>query len=136
MQDTGRAPLGLWFGAVDGDADIFIDGEKVGEQKLHSSSMWCQGFFIPLPKGLSPGEHRIVVRVFKAKFNAGIWKEISMVDMSVPISSDLRTAGERFVEVGHRAKLSHLTESYGPAYTQTEKAYYPKVEFFLTHGRR
>ena len=137
MPDTGHAPLGLWLGAVDGVADIFIDGEKIGEQKLHSSSMWCQGFFVPLPQGLlSRGTHRIVVRVFKENFGAGIWKNISIVDMSEPISNDLRTAGERFIEVGRWAKLSHLTESYGAAYTQTTKAYYPKVEFFLTHGRR
>ena len=90
-----------------------------------------------LPQGLlSRGTHRIVVRVFKENFGAGIWKNISIVDMSEPISNDLRTAGERFIEVGRWAKLSHLTESYGAAYTQTTKAYYPKVEFFLTHGRR
>ena len=31
------------------------------------------------------------------------------------------------------ADLSVITESYTPRYTQTEKMYYPKVEFFLTH---
>jgi len=134
MPETRGTPLALWFGAIDGDADIYIDGEKVGEQKIPAMHMWQHGFFIPLPKGLSHGNHRLVVRVFKKRYNAGIWKPVSIVDMSAPISDDLRTAGERFIDVGRKADLAVLSESYGPKYTQTEKMYYPKTRFFLTHG--
>ena len=125
----------IWFGAVDGDADIYLDGEKIGEQKLPATSMWQHGFFIPIEKGLAPGRHTLVVRVFKDHANAGIWKPISLIDMSVPISDDLRTAGERFVTTAKAADLSFISESYGGRYTQTEKMYYPKVKFFLTHGQ-
>ena len=55
--------------------------------------------------------------------------------MSAHISDDLRTAGERFLKIARAADLAFLSESYGGRYTQTKKMYYPKVEFFLTHGR-
>ncbi len=135
LPDTNGAPLALWFGSIDGDADIFIDGEKVAEQKLGASVMWCHGFFRPLPNGLSPGEHTIAIRVFKKNYNAGIWREISIIDMSQPISPELRTAGERFLKVARAADLAFLSESYGGKYTQTDKVYYPKIEFFLKHGQ-
>ncbi len=134
LPDRKDAPLALWFGAIDGDADIFIDGVKVGEQKLPATSMWQHGFFIPLPGNLAPGEHRIAVRVFKSHHAAGIWKEVSIIDMSTPISRDLRTAGERFLEVARAVDLSFISESYGGKYTQTEKMYFPKVRYFLRHG--
>ena len=133
--DTQGAPLSLWFGSIDGDADIFVDGEKIGEQKLSASSMWCLGFYIPLPEGLAPGEHTIAIRVFKPNYNAGIWRAISLIDMSVPLSPTLRTAGERFLETARAADLAMISESYGGRYTQTKKAYYPMVEHFLTHGK-
>jgi hypothetical protein len=135
MSETNGVPLALWFGAVDGDADIFLDGEKIGEQKLPPTSMWQHGFYIPIKAALTPGAHRLVIRVYKSNFNAGIWKPISIIDMSVPIPDDLRTIGERFITVARAADLSVLSESYGPRYTQTEKMYYPKVKFFLQHGR-
>ncbi len=134
MVQTNGAPLALWFDAIDGDADIFLDGVKIGEQKLPATSMWQHGFFIPLLDGLAPGAHRLCVRVFKPNYNAGMWKGVSIVDMSVPISQELRTAGERFIDVARAADLTFLSESYGGRYTQTEKMYYPKIEFFLRHG--
>jgi hypothetical protein len=53
----------------------------------------------------------------------------------VPIGDDLRTAGERFIQVATAVDLQFLSESYGGRYTQTKKMYYPKVRYFLTHGR-
>ena len=134
LPETKGAPLALWFGAIDGTADIFIDGEKVGEQTISAMHTWQHGFFIPLPEGLARGNHRLVIRVFKENYNAGIWKPITIVDMSVPISKDLRTAGERFIPVAQAADLKVLSESYGSGYIQTERIYYPKIRFFLTHG--
>ena len=134
MPSVNDAPLALWFGAIDGDADVFLDGQKVGEQKLPATSMWQHDFFVPLDDGLSPGKHRLIVRVFKPNFAAGIWKPVAIIDMSVPIPPDLRTAGERFITVGRAADLAFISESYGGRYTQTEKMYYSKIEFFLQHG--
>jgi hypothetical protein len=134
MPRRKSAQSALWFGAIDGDADIFLDGEKVGEQKLPATSMWQHGFFIPLGSGPGPGEHTLVIRVFKPNYASGIWKEISLIDMSVPIPDDLRTVGERFIKVARAADLTFLSESYGGPHTQTKKMYYPKIEFFLKHG--
>jgi len=126
----------LWFGAIDGDADIYLDGEKIGEQKLPATSMWQHGFYIPLKERLVPGSrHKMVIRVFKDHANAGIWKPIAMIDMAVPISDELRTAGGRFLKTARAANLTMISESYGGHRTQTDKMYYPKVEFFLTHGQ-
>ena len=131
--DIEAGPLALWFGAIDGTVDVFCDGEKIGQQNLPPTSMWQHGFYIPLGKHVTPGKHTLVLRVFKSNFKAGIWKEVSIMDMSVPISDDLRTAGERFVTVARAADLTVLSESYGGHYVQTEKMYYPKVAYFLKH---
>ena len=118
---TEAGPLALWFGAIDGTVDVFFDGEKIGQQNLPPTSMWQHGFYIPLGKHVTPGKHTLVLRVFKSNFKPGIWKEVSIMDMSVPISDDLRTAGERFVTVARAAELTVLSESYGGHYVQNRK---------------
>ena len=133
MPDTRGAPLACYFGSIDGAADIFIDGEKIGEQKLSAQGMWNQGFYLPVDDGLAPGRHTMVIRVSKGYANAGIWRRISIVDMSVPISDELRSAGERFIEVARAGRLSQLGENYDRPFVQTEMIYYPKVRFFLRH---
>ena len=55
--------------------------------------------------------------------------------MSAPISPELRTAGERFIEVARKAKLTYVSECYGDPTAQVEKMLYPKIEFFLRHAR-
>ena len=134
LPDRNSAPLAIWFGAIDGDADIFLDGIRIGEQKLPATSMWQHGFFIPLPRTLAPGSHQITVRVYKSHHAAGIWKEVAIIDMSTPLPAALRTAGQRFLDTAQAADLSFISESYGGKYTQTEKMYYPKVRYFLRHG--
>ena len=54
--------------------------------------------------------------------------------MSVPISDELRTAGERFIKVARAAGLLRWSETYAqPLGIQMEDFLYPKIEFFLTH---
>jgi hypothetical protein len=70
----------LLFGAVDGTADLFLDGKKFGEQKISPAVMWDKPFVIPLPTGLDPAaQHCLVVRVEKKSHAAGIWKPVSIV---------------------------------------------------------
>ena len=70
----------LFFGAVDGYADIFLDGVKIGEQKEPPGVMWDQPFTIPLPADFAPHEtHRLVVRVEKDSHAAGIWRPVRIV---------------------------------------------------------
>ncbi len=83
ITDTGGAPVMILFGSVDGICDVFIDGEKVGEQKLPPEIMWNKPFHIPVSAGLSPGKHTMVVRVekeIKSDTNAGIWGPVQIVD--------------------------------------------------------
>ena len=134
LPDTGSAPLAFFFAAVDGFTDIFLDGEKIGEQKLSAQAMWNQGFFIPLDDGLASGRHTLMLRVTKNYANAGMWRRVSIVDISTPVSDDLRTAGKRFIEVARSASLAQVGENYDKPYVQTEMNHYPTIRFFLRHG--
>ena len=72
--------LVLHFGAVDGVADIFLDGVRIGEQHVSPSVMWDRPFTIPLPADLDPAApHYLVMRVSKQDFAAGIWKPVSIL---------------------------------------------------------
>lgn len=132
LPDAGGAPLALFFEAIDGFADIFLDGVKIGEQKLGAWEMWRQGFFRSLPRDVAPGRHTLIVRVEKPFLNAGIWMPIHVVDMSVPLSPELRRTARRFLDVARASKLAEVGEKAGPI----EENYYPKIEFLLTHGER
>jgi len=78
----GGTPLpALHFGAVDGYADIFLDGVKIGEQKKSPGQMWNRPFLTHLPENAfaREGKHRLVVRVEKRSHAAGIWKQVRIV---------------------------------------------------------
>ncbi len=137
MPDMGDVPVALWFGAIDGRSDFFLDGVKVAEQKLPPTALMRHrhGYFIPLKSAPAAGAHTLVIRVVKPNYSAGIWQPVSMIDMSVPISDEMRHVGNRFLETGRASKLTHISYSYAGPDVQTHKFYYPKVEFFLTHGR-
>jgi hypothetical protein len=137
MPDTRGAPLALSCGAVDGDCEVFIDGMKIGERRgLPLDLVWQQHFFVPMDGGLSAGKHVIMLRVVKPDYNAGIWKPISIVDLSTPIAPELRSAGERFIEVSRAVGMTHISESYAaPWGIQMEKVFYPTIETFLRHRR-
>ena len=131
LPEAAGAPLAFHFGAIDGFADIFIDGVKVAEQKLGAWAMWRRAFFRSIPSDLAPGRHTMVIRVEKRNFNAGIWMPISIIDMSVDLPPQIRAVGERFLQVARASKLKEIGEGAGPI----EKNYYPKIEYLLTHGR-
>ena len=82
LPETGGAPLALLFTAVDGLCDVFVDGEKVGEQKDAADDMWEMPFHVSLDKGLAPGKHRLVVRVEKDCWAAGIWRPVAIAEKS------------------------------------------------------
>ena len=66
---------------MDGYADVYLDGVKIGEQKKPPSMMWKNPFAVPLAAdGLArDGKHRLVVRVKKEQATAGIWKPVHIV---------------------------------------------------------
>jgi hypothetical protein len=83
IPEAGDAPLAIAFGAVDGYCDVFVDGSKVGEQKLAPEIMWNRPFHLPLEKRLSAGTHTLVIRVEKkcgTDSNAGIYLPVWVVE--------------------------------------------------------
>lgn len=75
-QSLGALPA-LTFGAVDGDADIFLNGVKIGRQTLPPEIMWNREFSIPLPADFDPAApQRLTVRVRKDRAAAGIWQPV------------------------------------------------------------
>lgn len=82
LPETGRAPLLILFGAVDGICDIFIDSQTVGEQKAPPEEMWNRPFAVPLDKGLAAGRHTMVIRVKKDATHAGIHMPVCIVEKS------------------------------------------------------
>lgn len=75
-----RNKLALYFGAIDGTADVFLDDRWIGEQKRDVGMMWDKAVAIPLPADFDVAiPHRLTVRVQKDNFAAGIWKPVSVV---------------------------------------------------------
>ena len=126
-QDSPAEPLQFYFGAVDGRCDIYLDGERIAEQKEPPQMMWDKPFFRPIYGRLESGKHRLVIRVEKKNFAAGIWKPISIVDMAEEVPERVRVAGHRFIEVTTALKMTHFSEFYGKPGEQFEKEIYPRI---------
>lgn len=124
---TDKKSLSLYFGAIDGICDVYVDGNKIGEQKLDPYIMWNKPFAISLPDSIGPGKHTIVIRVEKHEYSAGIWQLISISDMSAPISPEVREACERFISVGSSIPLRQLSEGG----RGVDVSYYPLIQSFL-----
>ena len=124
-------PLQFYFGAVDGRCDIYLDGQKMAEQKEPPHMMWDKPFFRPIDKPLDSGPHRLVVRVEKKNFAAGIWKPVSIVDMAEQVPERVRIAGERFIEVSTKLEMTHFSEFYGKPREQFEKEIYPRIRTII-----
>lgn len=77
-EDLADDLLAFHFGAVDGIAYIYLDGELIGDQLEAPEKMWELPFAIKC-SALSQGSHRLNVRVEKKMWAAGIWKPVSLV---------------------------------------------------------
>jgi cyclomaltodextrinase len=73
VKDTSE-PLSLFFGGVDDDAEIWINGVKVG-----SHAGYGESFSVPAGKALRIGVNEIVVRVVDYGGPGGIFKPIALV---------------------------------------------------------
>ena len=121
MPETGSAPLVILFGAVDGYCDVFIDGKKIGEQKVPPGVAWRAPFHIPLDGGLSAGMHKMVIRVEKKcerQSNAGIHLPIWIVKPD----SDIPAVDETSLLNGRHANLrAYIRFSYDGGLTWPEE---------------
>lgn len=74
--------LVLFFGAVDGDAEVFINGQKVGEHLLGKDGYgWDKPFGIDVSNALKTGQNTIAVKVTKTNNMGGIHKGVSLLMM-------------------------------------------------------
>lgn len=73
--------LALLFGAIDGFAQVFLDGVRIAEEKVGPRVMSHRPFFVPLPGTVRPGQTcDLVVRVAKEAGEAGVWKPVCLVE--------------------------------------------------------
>jgi beta-galactosidase/beta-glucuronidase len=81
QKEQGKKYL-LFFGAVDGDAAVFVNGEKVGEHLLGPGyANYDKEFMIDITQVLKSGDNTIVVKVTKDFAIGGITKGVSLVQM-------------------------------------------------------
>ena len=84
-QLPGDQLLILFFGAVDGDAEVYFNGQKVGEHRLAKDGTgWDQPFGIDVTSALKPGQNTIAVRVVKTSNMGGIYKGVTLLQMEDP----------------------------------------------------
>jgi hypothetical protein len=71
-------PVWLVFHGVDGAAKVWLDGQLAGEQ-LNVGSMWFKPWALDVSALAKPGQTaRLVMRVAKDLFDAGIWKPVEI----------------------------------------------------------
>jgi glycosidase len=70
--DTSQS-LALFFSGVDDDADVWLDGQKVGSHVGYS-----EPFHLDLPPGLKPGVKELIVRVSDHGGPGGIYKPVHL----------------------------------------------------------
>ena len=72
----------LYFGAVDGDATVFLDGRNIGQHLLRPDmSGWNEPFQIDVTDLLKPGKPCcLAVRVRKTTCLAGIYRGVKILD--------------------------------------------------------
>ena len=71
----------LFFGGVDGDAVIYLNGEKIGEHLLGPNYKgWDEPFVIDISKTMKPGKNTVAVQVTKDAPNlaGGIYNGVSL----------------------------------------------------------
>ncbi|MEI6420930.1 MAG: DUF4838 domain-containing protein, partial [Lentisphaerota bacterium] len=72
----------LYFGAVDGDATVFVNGKKVGEHLLpENGDGWDKPFFFDITDLLQTGKPNLIaVRVKDTVGMSGIFKGVKLLD--------------------------------------------------------
>jgi glycosidase len=73
LEDSTK-PLVVFFGGVDDDADIWLDGEKIGSHVGYS-----EPFYVEIPPHLKPGKKELVVRVHDNSGPGGIYKPVTII---------------------------------------------------------
>lgn len=70
----GEIPMAMFFGGVDDDADVWVNGTKVGSHVGYS-----EAFSFDITPALRQGKNTVVVRVFDSSGPGGIYKPVVVV---------------------------------------------------------
>lgn len=78
----GSQRIVLYFGAVDGDSTVFVNGRKVGEHILSSDGVgWDKPFYFDITDYLENGKPNLMaVRVHKGVAMSGIFKGVKILN--------------------------------------------------------
>ena len=76
IEDLSK-PLALFFGGVDDDAEVWVNGKSIGTHIGYS-----EPFFLELSDAVRPGENELVVRVNDYSGPGGIYKPISILPVA------------------------------------------------------
>ncbi len=78
------APTGkvlLYFGAVDGDAVVYVNGQKVGQHLLTDKGVgWDEPFSLDVTQSIKTGQNTIAVQVTKNDHASGIYNGVALLD--------------------------------------------------------
>ena len=143
MPEAG-APLALHFHAMNGSWEVYVDGKQVASQMPSGLGYYHEVPYVPLPEGLAPGRHTLIVRV---RDGSGFYKllqhenpdfttadPVTIVDMSKPLSPELRAAAEGFLSASREVGLIRVFYGYSNPEPYLEQLLRPKIGFLLTHG--
>ncbi len=101
-QFEGR-PVHLFFGAVDGDARVYVNGKQAGSHILGEGGKgWDEAFSVDITEHLRYGEENLIaVSVYDDAAYGGIWKAVRLLSprpdavtqgkVRVPVQSDSQT---------------------------------------------
>ncbi|HTL30970.1 MAG TPA: hypothetical protein VL282_17195, partial [Tepidisphaeraceae bacterium] len=68
----------LAFGAVDEDAQVWLNGKKIGAHELGELG-WDEVFEFDVTPLLHAGDNEVAVRVFDRTGPGGIWKSVKLL---------------------------------------------------------
>ncbi|MFA6568962.1 MAG: sugar-binding domain-containing protein, partial [Victivallales bacterium] len=74
----------IHFGAVDGDACVFVNGRKVGERNLgFGGREWDSPLYFEITEDLAVGKQNVIaVRVKKNEYKSGIYKGVKIIHIN------------------------------------------------------
>ena len=77
---TGTGQLWLLFGAIDGDAWFWLNGKPAGKTTASPGVAWDKPFGLEITEPAKRGAvNRLIVKVKKDRFAAGIWKRVKLI---------------------------------------------------------
>lgn len=88
-----RKHLWLFFGAVDAESEIYLNGKKIYEHTLASTGLkpetiWNDPFFVDVAPLLTTGENSLAVRVTSAGGVRGVWQPAHIISSDDALSAD------------------------------------------------